>query len=83
MGFRRFTEKVAHELGLVGWVRNLRDGRVEAIASGGQEALEKFEVALKEGPRFSHVSEVIRRPIEYGQVLSDFKVAGDGEEPWR
>lgn len=42
VGFRHGTEEIALALGLVGWVRNLHDGRVEMVAEGSKEILEKF-----------------------------------------
>jgi acylphosphatase len=60
VGFRWFVYKRALELGVVGWVRNLPDGRVEAAARGPAERLEAFHDALLEGPRFSHVDNVER-----------------------
>ena len=58
VGFRWFTQKAAVRLGLTGWVRNLPDGRVEAVAQGLPEAIEAFEEALKSGPRFARVEDV-------------------------
>ncbi len=46
VGFRYTTERFASSLGLVGWVRNLRDGRVEIMAEGRQEDLEKLDNTL-------------------------------------
>ena len=50
VGFRWFTRKVAEEIGVTGWVRNLPDGTVEAVARGTLEQLERFELRLGEGP---------------------------------
>ncbi len=58
VGFRWFTETVAAREGVHGWVRNLPDGRVEAAAEGDQEAVERFERALRHGPPAAHVDDV-------------------------
>jgi acylphosphatase len=48
----------AQQLGLAGWVRNLPDGRVEVLAAGGDQDLERFEQWLGMGPPASSVTEV-------------------------
>jgi acylphosphatase len=53
--YRTFTKENANELGLVGWVSNLADGRVEVVAEGKKENLEKFVSILKKGSRLSKV----------------------------
>lgn len=58
VGFRAFVRGRAEELGLNGWVRNSRDGRVEAWASGESAALEAWVHAVQQGPRFAHVVSV-------------------------
>ncbi|HMF93639.1 MAG TPA: acylphosphatase [Vicinamibacterales bacterium] len=58
VGFRFFTQEAAEREGVHGWVRNLPDGRVEAQAEGDAEALERFERALRRGPRGARVDEV-------------------------
>jgi acylphosphatase len=58
VGFRYFAQHAAEKLHLSGYVRNLRDGRVEAFAIGTLEQLASFHAALQRGPRFSSVSEV-------------------------
>lgn len=40
--FRSSTQKKARELGLTGWVRNLQDGRVEAVFEGEKDKIEKM-----------------------------------------
>ena len=58
VGFRYFTEDVAQREGLLGWVRNLPDGRVEAQAEGDADALERFERSLRHGPPHARVEHV-------------------------
>ncbi len=42
VGFRFTAEAVARDLGVVGWVRNLRDGKVEVLAEGEETTLKEF-----------------------------------------
>ena len=58
VGFRQFTVKQAAELGITGWVRNLPDGRVEALAEGIPGALAAFLRLLERGPRLARVEKV-------------------------
>jgi acylphosphatase len=58
VGFRFFVERVAHQLELSGYVKNLRDGRVEVYALGPAERMAELKRRLVEGPRGAHVSRV-------------------------
>jgi acylphosphatase len=58
VGFRFFAEAVAVREGVHGWVRNLSDGRVEAVAEGDASAVERFGRALQHGPRGARVDDV-------------------------
>jgi acylphosphatase len=58
VGFRYFTQEAAARDGIHGWVRNLPDGRVEASAEGEAEAMERFERAIRSGPRGARVEAV-------------------------
>lgn len=58
VSYRATTEAKAAELGLTGWVRNLADGRVEAVACGAPSALDAFEIWLWQGPRRAEVTQV-------------------------
>jgi acylphosphatase len=42
IGFRFTTERIAQESDIVGWVRNLADGRVELVAEAGEDSLNEF-----------------------------------------
>lgn len=58
VGFRFFSERVANELGLRGYVKNLWSGNVEAYAIGGEVQLEEFKRRLAEGPRMARVESI-------------------------
>ena len=55
VGYRAYVARVARALGLTGGASNLMDGRVSVIATGPGHALDRFESALREGPRHSRV----------------------------
>jgi acylphosphatase len=58
VGFRYHMRRVAHELGITGWVRNRRDGSVEAMASGAPDAVEKIIAWARRGPGHAVVTAV-------------------------
>jgi len=74
VGYRYFAERAARHLGLVGYVRNLADGRVEAVASGSDEALDAFVTQLRQGPADGRVAglEVSTTTIE--ETVSRFEI---------
>lgn len=59
VGFRAFTASRARWIGVAGYVKNLPDGTVEAVAEGPLELLTRFETECRRGPAFAHVTEVI------------------------
>lgn len=65
VGFRFFTRDRAEDLGLAGYVRNLRDGRVEVYAIGTAEQLAALRDAIENGPRFSSVTQVLEQPADF------------------
>jgi acylphosphatase len=71
--YRAATQATARRLGLHGWVRNLRDGRVELVACGEAEKLEELERWLWQGPPHASVSEVVSEPAA-PQTFTDFSV---------
>jgi acylphosphatase len=58
VGFRYFAQDAAERLRVSGFVRNLRDGRVEVFAMGTPQQHGELHAILEQGPRFSSVSEV-------------------------
>jgi acylphosphatase len=78
VGFRYFAQNAAEKLHLSGYVRNLRDGRVEAYAFGTLEQLASFRAALERGPRFSSVAEVREEAVSPDpQYANDFTINYD------
>ena len=72
--FRDFVQKKAHTLGLNGFVENIEDGSVHAIAQGEEEALKKLIEYLHAGPILARVSklEVVWRDVKGD--YNDFEV---------
>lgn len=58
VGFRAATADAAQRLGVHGWVRNLRDGRVEVLAVGDAETLAKFADWLRQGPPAAAIANI-------------------------
>lgn len=56
--FRAYTREEARRLGLAGWVRNLPDGRVEAVFEGEKEKVERAVAWCRLGPPSADVSGV-------------------------
>jgi acylphosphatase len=53
--YRSWTARQAQGLGLSGWVKNLTDGRVEAVIEGPKSKVEEVVERCKQGPRFAGV----------------------------
>ncbi|OPY08917.1 MAG: Acylphosphatase [Syntrophaceae bacterium PtaB.Bin095] len=58
VAFRHETRKTALSLNLTGWVRNLPDGRVEAVFAGADESVAAMLSWCRKGPRLSRVRDV-------------------------
>lgn len=59
VGFRWYTQHIAQQHHLVGWVRNKRDGSVEICVQGLEEQIKPFVSAVEAGPgEYSHVDHI-------------------------
>jgi acylphosphatase len=75
VGYRIFVQRLAEELGLQGYVRNRRDGRVEVFAMGEPEKLRLLRKELNKGPMMSDVTDVNEEPATVdAQYAKDFTV---------
>ena len=57
VGFRYTVESVALALGVNGWVRNLPDGRVEAVCEGSEKKLGLLLEQIADGPMKRHIKD--------------------------
>ena len=71
--FRETTRRRATSAGVAGWVRNLPDGRVEAVFEGAREAVEALVAYVREGPRGSRV-DWVDIDAEEPEGLSGFEI---------
>jgi acylphosphatase len=80
VGYRAFVDHEARAKNLEGWVRNLRDGSVEAVFSGAEDVVATMIGACRRGPSLARVDAVqeedgnsdtlnLRRPGERFSVL--------------
>jgi acylphosphatase len=74
VGFRYFVRHQAAQLSLRGWVRNLHDGRVEAVAEGERIVLEALLSAIRKGPRGSQVDSAEAAWSAATGEFSDFEI---------
>ncbi|KTF67287.1 acylphosphatase [Sphingomonas sp. HT-1] len=58
VGYRDWVVRTAQRSGLTGWVRNLKDGRVEILAAGEEAALSLLLETCREGPPLARVEHV-------------------------
>lgn len=72
--FRYETRREARKHGVKGWVRNLPDGRVEAVFEGEEEAVKKLIEFCKRGPPGAKVVKVDVKWEDYAGEFNDFEI---------
>ena len=75
VGFRQHAVEVAHRYGVTGWVRNLPDGRLEALAEGEKEAVDSLPARCKHGPRLARIDEMKVNGEPHRGEFVDFRIA--------
>ncbi len=74
VGFRDFTQRTAEKLGILGWVRNLPNGKVELKAQGPDDKLKEFTEKVSAGPSSSKVEKVESVKIDKLEELGTFEI---------
>jgi acylphosphatase len=74
--FRAVTREQALSLGLSGWVRNLADGRVELMAEGEKDRVDKLIAFVRQGPPMASVHGCEVEWLPYSGMLEGFRVTG-------
>jgi acylphosphatase len=72
--FRQNTKQVATRHGIAGWVRNLDDGRVEAIFEGDETSINEVIEWCHVGPPKAQVDDVTVKFEKYAGEFADFDV---------
>lgn len=75
--FREKTRRKAEKLGVFGWVKNLKDGRLEAVFEGSRQEVEKMLKWAKRGPFFAEVKKLDFENEEYKGEFSTFEIQYD------
>ncbi len=72
--FRLFTKEKADLYGITGWVKNLPDGRVEAVGEGDEEVLKEWIKDLWQGPPLAKVENIEEIWEEAKNEFADFMI---------
>ncbi len=74
VGYRFFTQRAAARHQVLGYVQNLKDGRVEALAEGDARAVEEFKHELLTGPSYSNVEDIEETVLEPSNLYTSFRI---------
>lgn len=72
--FRSETRQEAQRCGVTGWVRNLEDGRVEAVLEGEKEDVDRVVQFCRRGPLGAHVTDIEVRWEDYTGKFGGFQI---------
>lgn len=74
VGYRFFAQRIAARHQVVGYVRNLPDGRVEVRAEGTPESVEGFKHDLAAGPQYARVEQVEELSLDPNGAYKSFRI---------
>ena len=74
VGYRFFAQRAAARHQVVGYVKNLEDGRVEVLAEGPAPHIEAFKHELATGPRFSSVNQIEEIHLDPSGLYPAFRI---------
>ncbi|MDE2025872.1 MAG: acylphosphatase [Patescibacteria group bacterium] len=77
VGYRKFVRHEARKRGITGWVRNLKDGSVEALAVGIEVQLKELIAECYKGPFLSQVDNIHEEWEEEHETFEEFSVKHD------
>lgn len=75
VGYRDWMCREARHLGITGWVRNLRDGSVEAVVAGTPQAVSQIVARARSGPPAASVSAVRTEEVEGSFYAFEWRVS--------
>ena len=74
VGFRMTAEETAHRFGVVGWVKNLRGGKVELVAEADEGTLQRFLEAIQIGPMKNFIQHVEVSWSSASETFNEFEI---------
>jgi len=74
VGYRFFAQRAAARHQVTGYVKNLKDGRVEVVAEGPAQQVEAFKHELATGPRFSSVDQIEELILDPSGLYPAFRI---------
>ena len=74
VGYRFFAQRAAARHQVVGYVKNLSDGRVETVVEGAPPQVEAFKHDLATGPRFGKVDQIEELNLDPTGLYSSFRI---------
>ena len=74
VGFRVTAEDTARSLGVGGWVKNLRGGKVELVAEADEATLERFLDTIRNGPMKNFINQVEVSWSGASETFTDFEI---------
>ncbi len=74
VGFRSYVKRKADQLGIRGYVKNRRDGSVEAVFEGDETNVAKLLILTLRGPPTARVEKLSVKPIEAKEVYEGFEI---------
>jgi len=78
--FRYYAQRTAEELGVTGWVRNIPDGRIEAVVEGREKNVDAMVDWFRHGPPGALVEEFSVQELPYQAEFQDFRVRAWADE---
>jgi len=82
VAFRYYARSAARQIGVTGWVRNLPDGRVEALIEGEPETVDAMLAWLRKGSPASRVEKVTVHEESATGEFTDFDIQLGGGAWW-
>ena len=74
VGYRYFAMRAAARHQVLGYVKNLEDGRVESLAEGSEKSVEEFKHDLLAGPSFGRVEHLEEIVVDPSGLYSNFRI---------
>jgi acylphosphatase len=74
VSYRYYAREQARKLGLAGWIRNCRDGSVEAVIEGAEDAVQRFIAWAHQGPSLAYVERIDVQREDADGVMTNFRI---------